>query len=87
MPTKTLLTHCRRDRSTGDVVRVPEDLQAAWLQGTQHGDALVLSSVSGVVRSLGKRTQGLLRRSWEPVAQVELQVTTAACRQRLASNC
>ena len=63
VPTDTLLTHCRRYGSTGDVVRIPEDLQAAWLQGTQHGDALVLSSVSGVVRSLGKRTQGLLRRS------------------------
>ena len=39
----------------GDVISIPEDLQAAWLQGTQHGDALVLSSASGVVRSLGKR--------------------------------
>jgi hypothetical protein len=58
MPTNTLLTHCRRDGSTGDVIRNAEDLQSAWLQGTQHGDALVLSSASGVVRSLGKRTQG-----------------------------
>ena len=55
MPTNTLWTHCRRDGSMGDVISIPEDLQAAWLQGTQHGDALVLSSVSGVVRSLGKR--------------------------------
>lgn len=57
MPTNTLLTHCRRYGSTGDVVRIPEDLQAAWLQGTQHGDALVFSSGSGVVRSLGKRNR------------------------------
>jgi hypothetical protein len=58
MPTNTLLTHCRIYGSTGDVASVPGDLQAAWLQGTQHGVALVLSSVSGVVKSLGKRTQG-----------------------------
>ena len=60
VPTNALLYHCRGYRSTSCVIDILARLQDAWLQRAQHGDALALPSVSGVVRSLGKRTRGCI---------------------------
>ena len=80
-PTNTLLSHGRGNGSAGRLGLVPEELQAALLRRTQHGNALALPSVSGVVR------EASVSEPWRAASFLRAGGPCGACKpQRVLGN-